>query len=601
MNEPSDTFSAYESVPDALLVVGRGGLIVYANKHAEQLFGYAPDQLVGVEVEALVPEKFRSQHVLSRAEFNANPSVRPMGYGRELLGLRNDGREFPVEIGIGPADQEGYMLAVVRDISQVLSTREDLGEIQAQLRSLIDSLGSHVALLNSRGEIIAINEPWARFAQENGAGPNSGLGMGVDYLEVCRCAAEDEPAAQTVLSGIRAVLDGSQHLFSMEYPCHSPSQHRWFSMTVTPVRAKRGGAVVVHSDVTEKVQARQELERKTIELAKSSEELRTETEYLRAEINRTWKSGEIIGNSDAIVGTLEKVDLAAKTDVAVLVLGETGTGKELLARAIHSRSNRQSMPLVRIDCATLPPGLIESELFGHEKGAFTGAHEKQIGRFERAHGGTVFLDEIGELSPNLQAKLLRVLQEGEFHRIGSKREQKVDVRIIAATNRDLEEEVRQGHFRSDLYYRLCVFPIESPPLRKRRTDIPLLALFFLSNFQSIVGKRIDVIARSSMDALVAYDWPGNIRELKNVIERSAILCSGDILIVQEALGDHGSPDLKSDSSLPQNLEDIERANILRALEESGWKVKGEGNAASRLGINPSTLRSRIKKLGISRR
>jgi transcriptional regulator with GAF, ATPase, and Fis domain len=372
-------------------------------------------------------------------------------------------------------------------------------------------------------------------------------------------------------------------------------------MTVTPVTPPGGGAVVAHTIVTEEVLARQELEGTMVELARSRDQLQAETAYLHGHLGQEHNFEEIVGKSDVMVATLQKVELAAKTDATVLLLGETGTGKELLAHALHTRSNRKTRPLVRVDCTTLPPGLVESELFGHEKGAFTGAHETKLGRFELADGGTLFLDEIGELSLDLQAKLLRVLQEGEFQRLGAKREQKVDVRIIAATNRDLIDEMSEGRFRSDLYYRLNVLPIESPPLRERREDIPLLASYFLSRFRATVGKRIDTIAKSSMDALVAYDWPGNVRELQNIIERSAILCSGDILTVQEALGDAGVRDSKLAGSLRQGLDDVERTNILRALTESGWKVKGEGNAASSLGLKSSTLRSRMKKLGITRR
>jgi transcriptional regulator with GAF, ATPase, and Fis domain len=328
--------------------------------------------------------------------------------------------------------------------------------------------------------------------------------------------------------------------------------------------------------------------------------LESESQLLRAELKSGHDFEEIVGDSEPMMVTLHKVESVASTDSTVLILGETGTGKELLARAIHDRSNRRNRPLVKIDCTTLPSGLVESELFGHQKGAFTGAYESKAGRFEVADGGTVFLDEVGELPIDLQAKLLRVIQERTFQRLGSERAQKTDVRLIAATNRDLRDEMREGRFRSDLYYRLGVFMIESPPLRDRREDIPLLVSYFVAKFSTSVGKRFESVAQSSMDALMAYDWPGNVRELQNVIERSVVLSPAGILHVREVLGDSANSFPASEPSLKHDLQNVERSNILRALRDSRWKVKGEGNAASRLGLKPSTLQSRMKRLGITR-
>jgi transcriptional regulator with GAF, ATPase, and Fis domain len=370
-------------------------------------------------------------------------------------------------------------------------------------------------------------------------------------------------------------------------------------MTVTPMGSKTG-AVVTHTDVTERVLERHKLERALANVRRLKDQLRSESLLLRAELKSKHDFEEIVGDSEPLMLTLQKVESVAPTDSTVLISGETGTGKELLARAIHDRSKRRDRPLVKIDCTTLPSGLVESELFGHQKGAFTGAYESKEGRFELASGGTVFLDEVGELSIDVQAKLLRVIQEGEYQRLGSKQVRKTDVRLIAATNRDLRNEMREGRFRSDLYYRLSVFPIESPTLRERREDIPLLVSFYVAKFSTSVGKRFDSVAQSSMDALVAYDWPGNVRELQNVIERSVVLCPAGTLHVRELLGDSAASTRDSERSLKRDLHDVERANILHALRGSDWKVKGEGNAASRLGLKPSTLQSRMKTLGITR-
>ena len=294
---------------------------------------------------------------------------------------------------------------------------------------------------------------------------------------------------------------------------------------------------------------------------------------------------------------LYKVEQVASTDLTVLVLGETGTGKELIAHAIHDGSQRKDSPFVKVNCAALPASLIESELFGHEKGAFTGALATRAGRFELADGGTIFLDEIGELPLDLQSKLLRVLQGGEFQRLGSTETQRVDARVIAATNRDLESSVESGEFRLDLYYRLKVFPVELPPLRDRVEDLPLLVWHLIRKNQKSLGKSVEHVPDEVMSTLAAYHWPGNVRELENVLQRAMLLSPGPTLALTEPLGQ----DLvKGQAPRSDRLADVEREHVRRVLEACAWKVKGVGNAAERLGLNPSTLRLRMKNLGLRR-
>jgi formate hydrogenlyase transcriptional activator len=320
--------------------------------------------------------------------------------------------------------------------------------------------------------------------------------------------------------------------------------------------------------------------------------------YLRTEFAREAGFDAIIGQGPAILDVLAKVAQVAPTDSSVLLLGETGTGKELLAHAIHDKSPRRSAPLVTVNCAALPPSLIESELFGHEKGAFTGATGPKTGRFEVAHGGTLFLDEIGELSADLQVKLLRVLQQGEFERVGSSRTRKVDVRIVAATNRDLRRAMADGSFRKDLYFRLSVFPIQVPPLRDRREDIPLLVWAYINHRQSALRRHIERVPKRVMEALMAYAWPGNVRELENVVERALILSNGSTLRIEETLGATIGGDAAQHDV--ERMDDVERMHIRRVLEGCGWQVAGKGHAAERLGLHPNTLRSRMQKLGIRR-
>ena len=326
------------------------------------------------------------------------------------------------------------------------------------------------------------------------------------------------------------------------------------------------------------------------------EQLVLERAYLQEEIKLENDHETIIGQSDALKNVLHKVGQIASSNTTVLVLGETGTGKELIARAIHHSSLRKNRALIKVNCATLPANLIESELFGHEKGSFTGSQARHLGRFEIADGATLFLDEIGELPIDLQAKLLRVLQDGEFERVGSSQTIKVDVRIIAATNRNLEKEVRDGNFREDLWYRLNIFPIIVPPLRDRRDDISLLVAFYVKKITKRMGKPIEIISERVMNTLKGYSWPGNIRELENVLERAVVNSSGSKLCLVDEL----SKPTKNVCTSPQTMEAVERQHILEVLEMTNWKVSGKGGAAEILGLDRSTLRARMVKLNIER-
>ncbi|HSS51377.1 MAG TPA: sigma 54-interacting transcriptional regulator, partial [Thermoanaerobaculia bacterium] len=338
------------------------------------------------------------------------------------------------------------------------------------------------------------------------------------------------------------------------------------------------------------------------EISRLTRQLQDENLALRQEIDERSMFEEIVGVSRALRDTLARVDKVAATDATVLLTGETGTGKELVARAIHRHSPRAKRALVAVNCAALPASLIASELFGHEKGAFTGALQRRIGRFELAAGGSIFLDEVGELPPEVQATLLRVLQEGTFERVGGSQTVATDARVIAATNRALSAAVAAGTFRSDLFYRLNVFPIEIPPLRQRREDLPILVEYFVARYAARLGKRFESIEKSSMDRILAYSWPGNVRELQNVIERATILSEGAVLRVDEPLtGGAGSVPSQTAASLPESLREQEKQQIEDALRQAGGRVSGAKGAAAILGVPATTLESRIKRLGIDKR
>ncbi len=372
---------------------------------------------------------------------------------------------------------------------------------------------------------------------------------------------------------------------------HTELERRVEERTVELVKANEELETVLEDRKRVELELREAL----FEVKRLNDQLKAERTYLQEEIKLEYNHENIIGRSDELKYTLYKVEQIAESNTTVLVLGETGTGKELIARAIHGSSLRKDRPLLKINCTTLPLNLIESELFGHERGAFTDAFDRRIGRFEAANGATLFLDEIGEMPLELQPKLLRVIQDGEFERLGSSRTIKVDVRIVAATNRDLEEEVRNGRFRKDLWYRLSIFPITVPALREHKEDIPQLVRYYVDKISRRLGKSIESIPTTVMNTLQNYHWPGNVRELENVIERAVINSSGPKLrLADELTTPHNG------LTTPKTLEKVEHDHIVRVLEQTHWKVSGKNGASEILGLNVSTLRARMRKLGIRR-
>ena len=407
------------------------------------------------------------------------------------------------------------------------------------------------------------------------------IGLKIMHLNARRIQLETNDA-ELIMLAIEDVTEGEDYKRNLE----------------KIIAARTSDLVLAYQDAEKK---RETAEKSLIEINQLKKQLEAEKAYLREEIKLEHNHGNIIGESDALKYILYKIEQIAATDTTVLVLGETGTGKELAARAIHEGSKRKNRALVKVNCAALPATLIESELFGHEKGAFTGSSAKKLGRFEIADGATLFLDEIGELPMELQAKLLRVIQDGEFERLGSNITIKSDVRIIAATNRNLEQEVQKGRFREDLWYRLNVFPITMPPLRERIGDIPLLVEFYVKKITKRLGKNNAIVPKIMMDILQNYHWPGNVRELENILERAVINSSGPKLHLVDDFNRSFADFSKPPKSLgAKTLQEVERNHIISVLEQTHWKVSGKASATEILGLNRSTLRARMRKLDISK-
>lgn len=584
----------FEQSGEAMLIRA-GNELIDGNPAAVELFGCSDkNQLLKLKPSELSPEKqmdgtpsdIMVQTLIDRA-------VEQGSLRFEWLHRRVNGQVFPAEVLLTSISHgsEQILYATIRDVSEKKQAEEKLEHERSLRIKFIQSAPAFFVAIDRYGKIIMMND-----AMLQATGNKLEEILGQEYLRRF-VPKEERDAVARVFDQLLTTSEATQnenHLLTRD--------GRWLLVEWhgRPVHDKNGVLQYffgVGIDITERTRAEQALKAALAEVQELKDRLAEENLYLQDEIKLNHNFEEIIGVSDALKNTLAKVEQVAVTDSTVLILGETGTGKELVARAVHNISKRHALPLVKVNCAALPANLIESELFGHEKGAFTGAYARKIGRFELAHQGTIFLDEIGDLPIDLQAKLLRVLQDGEFERLGNPRSIKVNVRVIAATNRDLEKAVAGGSFREDLYYRLNVFPVKLPALRERKQDIPYLVHHFLVKYTRKIGKSIDGVPRGIMTKLLAYDWPGNIRELENIIERAVIVNRGNRLEPGDWLPGKIGADTPSELS---TLEEVEREHIVKVLEATRWRVSGENGAANILGLNPNTLVSRMKKLKIQR-
>ena len=599
--------ATFEQAAVGIAHVGLDGSWLRVNDRLCAIVGYARDELLRLSFQDIThPEDVETDLDQMRRVLGEEIST----YSMEKRYLRKDRSLVWVNLTVSLVRNAGghprHFIAVVEEITERKLSEDALRASEARLEAGADLAGLGFYEVDFVGQTVFVDE---RFAEICGMGGGSEPGLRTLEFWIEHVHPDDR---QRVLDERRKLHEGRLERITIEYRYIHPSRgEKWLHHVARVARRDPAGNALktfgVVRDITERRNREEQLRRSHEEIERLKDRLQAESDYLKAEIRVVQPHGEVTGQSRAIQEVLRLAERVAPTDSSVLIRGETGSGKELVAQAIHRLGPRRSHLMVTVNCAALPAGLVESELFGREKGAYTGAMTRQAGRFEVADGSTLFLDEIGELSLDVQAKLLRVLEAGEFERLGSFRTIKVDVRLIAATNRDLAEEIRKGRFREDLYYRLTVFPIHVPPLRERVEDIPQLVWTFLEEFSGRMGKTITQVPRRAMEALQRHSWPGNVRELRNVIERAAILTNDETLnlpwLAETAPVAPVAPveSTPATAAAPHSLADSEREAILRALESTAWRIKGPKGAAAYLGLNPSTLYTRMKKLSIGLR
>ena len=585
----------FKRSPDAMLLLD-GDVFVDCNPAAVKMFACSDKkQLLSLHPSDLSPEKQPDGRLSHEQEKELIAIAIEQGSNRfEWLHQRTNEDIFPAEVLLTSVHLQGKEIihVTLRDITEFKKAEQALRDSEKKYKFLFEKSTVLNCITDMNGIITEIN---SAFLELLGYPKNKVIGRNIIDFVV---AEQRKKAAEQLAKDFKGEKSPEMDVDMLA----KDGSNRTILCSRGPALLYEGDApagflLITVIDITDRKRAEDALKMALSEVEKLKNRLEDENLYLQNEIKLNHNFEEIIGKSNAIKNVLGKVEQVAATDSTVLILGETGTGKELIARAVHNISGRSNRPLVKVNCAALPANIIESELFGHEKGAFTGAYMSKTGRFELADKGTIFLDEIGDLPVDLQVKILRVLQDGEFERLGNPNTIKVDIRIIAATNRDLEKAIENSTFREDLYYRLNVFPIKVPSLGERKEDIPFLVNHFIKKYCIKIGRKIEIIPQKVMDGLLTYDWPGNIRELENIIERAVIVCQGKRLEAGDWLPQKCMPAGVSNITI---LEEVERTHILKVLELTRWQVSGEKGAAKILGLNQNTLVSRMKKLNIYR-